>query len=425
MRRAAILLLLLLAMQLILPLGVGERSTSLLTFGFLILAAHTVGEVAAAWRLPKIVGYLAAGILFGPSLLGTVSAAAVAELAPVSRLAIALIAFLAGAELQWGEVKERGVAIVKIMGAELLLCFAAVFTLLLAARGAVPFLRDAPPAQAAAFAVLFAAVAIIHSPAVTMALLSETGARGPVARTSLGVVLLSDVAVIILFSGALAVARTIAPPPGDAGGSSGWLVLWEIGGSVIVGAALGALVALYLRFVRRELLLFAILVTLAGAELTRLLHVETLLTLLTAGFVSENGSRYGTELRHAVERAAAPVFVVFFALAGASMGLREVIELWPIVLPIVAVRALAIWLGSRLGARWAGVGDVERRYVWTALISQAGVAIGLATIVAGVYPQVGAQMRTLFLAVMTINQLAGPILNRWGLNRAGEVQQGE
>ena len=425
MRRAAILLLLLFAMRLILPLGVGARSTSLLTFGFLILAAYTVGEIAVGVRLPKIVGYLGAGIIFGPSALGTVSTQAVAELAPVSRVAIALIAFLAGAELQWAEVRQRGVSILKIMGAELLLCLVAVTALLLAMRGAVPFLRGAPPAQMLALALLFAAVAIIHSPAVTMALLSETGARGPVARTSLGVVLLSDVAVILLFSGALAVARAVAPPPGGEGGASLWLTLWEIGGSVIVGGALGALVALYLRFVRRELLLFAILVTLAGAEIAHLLHVETLLTLLVAGFVSENGSRYGTELRHAMERASAPVFVVFFALAGASMGLREVVTLWPVVLPIVAVRALAIWFGTRLGARWAGVGDAERQYVWTGLIAQAGVAIGLATIVAGVYPEVGAQMRTLFLAVMTINQLAGPILNRWGLNKAGEVQQGD
>src|SRR5215213_4373927 len=139
MRRAAILLLLLFAMQLILPLGVGARSTSLLTFGFLILAAHTVGEIAAAARLPKIVGYLGAGIVFGPSALGTVSTQAVAELAPVSRIAIALIAFLAGAELQWEEVRQRGVSIVKVMGAELMLGLVAIFTLLVAMRGAVPF----------------------------------------------------------------------------------------------------------------------------------------------------------------------------------------------------------------------------------------------------------------------------------------------
>src|SRR5688572_7638527 len=108
MRRAVILVLLLFGMQLVLPLGVApEDAPSLLTFGFLILAAYTVGEIAKAVRLPKIVGYLVAGVLFGPDVLDVVTSASAVELAPVSELAIALIAFLAGAELKWDDVRRR------------------------------------------------------------------------------------------------------------------------------------------------------------------------------------------------------------------------------------------------------------------------------------------------------------------------------
>jgi Kef-type K+ transport system membrane component KefB len=194
---------------------------------------------------------------------------------------------------------------------------------------------------------------------------------------------------------------------------------------VVVGAALGGAVALYLRFVQRELLMFAILIAFFGAEIARLAHVETLLTLLVAGFVTENATRQGEALRHAMERSAAPVFVVFFALAGAAMALGEVATLWPIVLPIAIVRALALWGGSALGARWAGAGDAERHYVWMGLVSQAGVAIGLASVVAEAYPERGAQMRTLFLAVLTLNQTLGPILFRYALMKSGELQGSE
>ena len=138
MRRAAILAMLLLGMQLIAPLGVPAdqgRGRALLTFGFLILAAYTIGELAARLRTPKIVGYLLAGVLVGPSVLDLVTAGVIRDLAPVSRLAIALIAFLAGAELDWGELRTRGVAILKIMGAELGLSFAGIFVLLYALRG--------------------------------------------------------------------------------------------------------------------------------------------------------------------------------------------------------------------------------------------------------------------------------------------------
>ena len=422
MRRAMILALLLLAMALIKPLGEPGRAETLLSFGFMILAAYTVGEVASAFRLPKIVGYLVAGILFGPSLLGIVSKLATMQLASVSQLAIALIAFLAGAELEWAEVRRRGVTILKILGCELGICFLALVALLLALRPWVPFLEGTGTAAAVALAVLFASVAIVHSPAVTMALLTETRAKGDVARTTLGVVLVADVAVILLFTGALAMARALAPSAAGAGETSFLIVAWEILGSIVVGAALGGIVALYLKFVQRELFLFALVATMFGAELARLMHVETLLTLLVAGFVAENATDHeGKELRHAMERAAAPVFVVFFALAGAKLGLDEIATMLPIAIPVVIVRILAIRAGTILGARWARLPRAQGRLISMGLVSQAGVAIGLSAVIAEAYPQRGAAIAALFLAVIAINETLGPIFFRNALVQAGEV----
>jgi Kef-type K+ transport system membrane component KefB len=425
-QRAIVLGLLYLCVRLVHPLGAGGHgSEALLTFGFLILAAYTSGELADAARLPRIVGYLLAGVVFGPSALGVVSAEATAQLAPVGSLAIALIAFLAGAELRWAEVRERGRAITRILTAELLLTFAALAGTLLLLRERVPFLAGEPMATVVGFSVLFAAIAVVHSPAVTMALLAETRARGPVARTTLGVVLVSDVVVIVLFSGAVALARTLVPPTGeDVVAVSLGSVIWELGGALLVGALLGGAVALYLRLVKRHLVLFVVLVAFFGAEVAKLAHVEALLTLLVAGFVTENVSRPadGAALRHAVERSGAPVFVVFFALAGAAMALGDVMTVWPLVIPLVLVRAAGIWVGSRAGARWARVPVETGRHVWMGLISQAGVAIGLATVIAEVYPVRGALLRTLFLATLAVNQTVGPILFRLALVRSGEIE---
>ena len=425
MQRLIVLGLLYGGVQLVHPLGAGlHGSDALLTFGFLILAAYTSGELAESARLPRIVGYLLAGVLFGPSVLGTVSVEATAQLAPVGSLAIALIAFLAGAELRWGEVRERGRAITRILTAELGLTFVALASLLVLMREYVPFLAGEPLPTVLGFGILFAAIAVVHSPAVTMALLTETRARGPVARTTLGVVLVSDVVVIVMFSGALALARTLVPPTGeDVVAVSMAGVAWELGGALLVGAVLGGAVALYLRVVRLHLVLFVVLVAFFGAEVARLAHVETLLTLLMAGFVTENVSRPadGVALRHAVERSGAPVFVVFFALAGAAMRLEDVLRVWPLVIPLVLVRAGGIWAGVRVGARWARLAPETGRHIWMGLISQAGVAIGLATVITEVYPVRGALLRTLFLATLAVNQTVGPILFRLALGRSGEI----
>ena len=415
-------------MHLISPLATGDGEAPrewLLTFGFLILAAYTVGEIVKGLGLPRIVGYLVAGILFGPSALGTVSEEAIYQLSPLNGLAIAIIAFLAGAELDWSELKQRGPTILKVMGSELGAAFICIFGVLFGLRTWIPFLADAPVVEAASFSALFASVAVIHSPAVTLALLTETGARGPVARTTLGVVLVADVAVLLLFTGVLAVTRAIAPPGGASHGTSLGVLAWEIGGSIFVGAILGGAVALFMRKVRVELLMFSLIVAFLGAEIARLAHVEMLLTLVVAGFVTENAlGKQGAELRHAMERAAAPIFVVFFALSGTHIDLKAVAALWAVVIPVFLARAFGIWGGTHLGVRWAGMNPQEGRLVWMGLVSQAGVAIGLASVVAQVYPQRGAQLYTLFLAMIAINETLGPILFRRALERAGEIHVG-
>ena len=427
MRRALILLLLWGGIQLLRPLDAGEHgatSETLLVFGFLILAAYTIGEIAKLLHLPKITGYLAAGFLFGPAVIGVVSTEVTRDLEPVTRLAVALIAFLAGAELRWKELKERARAIFTILASELPLSFLLIAGTLVALHGAVPFLANTTLVERVSLAALFAAVAIVHSPAVTMAILAETRAGGPVARTTLGVVLVADVVVVILFSGALALARAFVAVPGATTAGGSLMLAWEIGGAIIVGALLGGAVALYLRFVQRELVLFAVLVAFFGAEVARLAHVETLLTLLVAGFVTESFSKEeGRELLHAMERSAAPVLVVFFALAGATLHVEALAELWPVALAVVAARALAIFAGTRFAARRAGAPAVVRQYAWLGLLSQAGVAIGLATVVQSAFPERGRDIGTLLLAVITINEVVGQIMFRVALSRAGELRE--
>ncbi|HEU4989103.1 MAG TPA: cation:proton antiporter [Gemmatimonadaceae bacterium] len=421
MRRVVVLVFLLAGMQLILPLGVpGHGSELLLTFGFLIIAAYSAGELAAAAGLPRIIGYLFSGVLFGPHVMGVAPAPVVHDLEPVSQLAIALIAFLAGAELRWPEVRARGRAILTITLSELLVDFVLLSALMAVIGSRLPFLQG-DVRSTIAFGALFAAICIVHSPAVTLALLNETRAGGPVARTTLGVVLVSDVVVVLLFSAVLAVTRAAIPPQGAPGLGIGGTI-WEILGAVVVGGLLGLAVAAYLRVASRELFLFAIVVAFIGVVIAGLTHVETLLTLLTAGFVTENVSHpeQGEAFRRAMERSAAPVFVVFFALAGAEIAVADLTRLWIFVVPIVLVRVAGIWLGTRVGARLASV-PREGRLVWMGLVSQSGVAIGLAAVLAQAYPDRGDAVRTVFLAVVALNELVGPILFRAALGRAGEL----
>lgn len=421
MRRLAILLLLLAAMQFVLPLRESADGTrALMTFGFLILAAVTVGELAKAVSIPKIVGYLGAGLVFGPHVAGVFNRQAVADLSGISTLAIALIAFLAGAELQWDEVRRRWRVIAAMLGGEMLGSLLAITVTLLALRSYVPPLAGPFP-EALVLSLLVASILVVHSPAVTMAMLSETGAKGEMARTTLGIVLVADIVVVLLFSGTLSLARAVLADTAGGGPTLG-LLAWEILGGILIGAVLGGLVSLYLHWQTGELFIFAIAVALFGVELAKAAHVETLLMLLTAGFVMENMSRgRGELLRHAMARSAAPVFVVFFALAGAKIVPQDVFALAFVAVPVVLARMFGIARGTRLGAKWAGASPEVRDHAWKGLISQAGVAIGLTTLLAQALPGIGQSLQALILAVIAINETMGPIFFRRGIVAAGEM----
>jgi Kef-type K+ transport system membrane component KefB len=254
-----------------------------------------------------------------------------------------------------------------------------------------------------------------------MALLAETGARGPVSRTTLGIVLVSDIVVVLVFSMALAFARSVAEPSPDAVAASLTGLLWEIGGSPVVGVLLGLGISLYLRYVGQELMLFAVVAVFLGLELTQALHVETHLTLLVAGIVVENTSVEGDRLRASMARSAAPLFVVFFALSGARIDVAAVASAIPVVLTLALLRAGSIAVGTHVGGRWAGAAPEETRLVWMGLVSQAGVAIGLTAVLAEAYPVRGLPLASLLLAIIAVNELVGPVLFRRALVRSGEA----
>ena len=422
MRRGLILLLLLGSMQLILPLGRDvPGSGALLTLGFLILAAYTVGEITGSMGFPKLLGYLIAGMLFGPFGLGTVTSGAVVKLMPINQIAVALIAFVAGAELKWADVKRDGPAYARILGVEMPLTFVVVAAGVYLLRDYIPVLQRSGVTEVIVFAMLVAAIAIAHSPAATLGLIKETGARGPVTHHTLGVVLLSDLVLILFFTLVVAAARGLMPPVGTEMPPRLAFVLWEIAGALVVGAILGAATTLYVRFIKRELLVFSVMVALLGVEIARVAHVELLLTLLTAGFVTANVSRTGEEMIHAVERAAAPIFVVFFALSGAAINIPEVLSIIGVVVPLVLLRILSIWAGTTLAARRTTFEPHVANRMWMGLVAQMGVAIGLASVIGGVYPRIGPSVQTIALAVIAINQLIGPVFFKRALNLSEEL----
>jgi len=286
-----------------------------------------------------------------------------------------------------------------------------------------------PPLEWAAFlavAALFAVMMMANSPMVVLALLSEGHSRGPLAKTTLSVVLVADVIVIFLFTVAMSGVSVAMGTAGAAHSGGMFLGLSrEIGGSILAGAILGAVLTLYVRYVKRELVLFAVVVVFASAAAADALHFELLLSLVVAGFLFENVAPVRAEpLLKALQFTATPVFVVFFALTAAELALGSFASLWPVVLILVLVRGGAVWGANRLGSRVGGAEEVVERSAWTGLIPQAGVTLGFASIVAQDFPAIGMGLQALTVGVVALNTTVGPVLFRQALDRGGELEEG-
>jgi Kef-type K+ transport system membrane component KefB len=396
-------------------------STVVLPLGFALIAAYLLGRVAERIRLPRLSGYLLFGLLCGPFLLNLITATMARDLQVVNGFALALIALVAGLELNIARLRPhlRGVL---ILGGATMIGTLVILTLLLwAAWPWLPFGEVGGPLPRLAAALVTAALVASFSPTVTIAVIAETRSRGRLTELTMAIVVMADLLLILLFALALQFARwTMAAAPADV--AMNVQLSWEILGSLAFGGIVGAMFAAYLRVVGREMTLALLGVCALLAIVAPLLHFELILAALGAGLVVENvAPPEGDELKVAIERGALPVLVAFFATAGASLQLDVLAVIGWTALLLAVVRLGLIRGLAELAVRGASLADTPARFVWMGLISQAGVTLGLATIVAAEFPAWGAQVRTLIVALTGLHVLTGPILLKAALPRAGEI----
>jgi Kef-type K+ transport system membrane component KefB len=392
----------------------------LAAIGFFLLAGTLASSLLEILRLPHLTGYLLAGIVAGPYVLHAVNHQTVADLGLVNSLALSLIALAGGAELRLESVRRgfRSLATATaVQNGLTLLVLPATFFL---ARDLVPFTRGMSLSAVFAVAMLWGVVAITRSPSAVMGILTQARPAGRLTDFTVGFVMTSDVVVVVL----LALVTTLVRPLLEPGATLSLSAFAELGhellGSVAIGTTLGLLLVAYLRFVGRQVLLVLLVIGLVVVEVITYLRFEWLLTFLTAGFVVQNFSRQGERLLHSIEATGEVVYVIFFATAGAHLDLPLLGKLWPAALLFFAVRAATTFAGAQLSGKLAGDPPALRRWGWAGLVSQAGLALGIAAKMADQFPSFGAQFGALAVAAVALNEMVGPVLFKLALDRSGE-----
>lgn len=401
--------------------GGGAAGTAM-ACGYLLLSAFLMGSVFKSLRLPRLTGYLVTGILVGPQVLNLVSDPMVLNLQIFNGVATALIALTAGVELDLDAMKPLLKSIswlssVAVCGTIILISMA-VFLL----RSKLPFLDHLSTLQVVAISAVLGVTMVAQSPAVVVALQSEMAADGPLTRTVLGVVVISDLLVIVLFAIVSSLAKSLLGSETDALHTAGALA-WEVLGSVAIGASVGVIIATYLKFVKGRSALFVLAAAFLVAEVGQRIDLDPLLLALSAGIFIRNATGYGARLQEEIETSSLPVYVIFFAVTGATVHIKELLVVGVPAILLVFTRAAGFIGLGRVATNLAEAPDVVKKYIGLGLMPQAGLALALALLFVKTFPKIGAEASALVFGGVAINEMIAPVLYRFALVRTGEAGQ--
>jgi len=402
-----------------------------LSMGLLVMGGFLAGELAASIALPRVTAYLFFGIAVGPSLAAwlpkgfptLVPQVELNYLEFVQALAVSLIGLIAGSELKIPFLRTAGTRICKMLAFESAGVALFVCVLFIAVAGAVPLLSERAPAERWFLIAVLTALISASSPAVVVAILRETKASGPFAQTGLAMVVLKDLVLVVIISALLAAWTSIQSQSGGWNAALG--ISWHLAGSLLVGLIFALVLGVIAKRTRFRLDMVMVIAGFAIALSGRLLNIAPLLAGITAGFaltnLSPNTSR---RLFSSIDNVLPTTYVIFFATTGAKISLDSLMIIWPLALGVCAVRFVGCWSGLRIGCRVARASDLERQWLWTAMVSQAGVSIALASEIHRVFAQQewATQLQSFMLATIVINEVFGPPLMRLGVMRSGEAR---
>ena len=408
--------------------------------GFLVIAlsANHISKFFAKIKFPLITGLLLAGIIAGPFVFDLIPSENSKNLTFLNEISLAFIAFAAGSELYLKEIRGQFKSIIWNTLGQLVVTFLLGTTGVLLMSEFIPFMQDMSFSSRLGVAMLMATIFVARSPSSAIAVINELRAKGPFTQTAIGVTVVTDVLVIILFAVCFALSKTLLSGDSFSLLALG-ILLVELFVSFGLGWVLGRFIMWFFRFKMNKNLKVTILIALGYGVylfanwlgdftaqshiLGHKFYVEPLLICILGSYFVTNYSTSRPEFIEILHETGPIIYVVFFTLTGSSLALDVLLEVFLVAVVFFGVRLLGMIGGGYLGGTIAGDSWKFRHLNWMPYITQAGVGLGLATIIKHAFPEFGVQFETIIIGVIVINQVVGPPLLKYALYKVEETHE--
>lgn len=387
-----------------------DRADPLALFSLLLVSGLIVGELLhQRLKLPRIVGYVLAGTLFGPPVLGWITVESLTLARPLADIALGLLLLEIGRRLDLGWLR-RNPSLLRTAAAEAALSFVAIFAYAALLAGLSP-----------AWAGAAAAITMASAPAVVLLTAEETRAQGQVALRTVLLTSLNCASSFVVFAVVLGLIH------GEH--SQDWLnavahPLWVLFGALGVGSGAAALCLLIARHLPKGSLaqmLVLVAVALLAVGTARMIAVPVFLSLFVMGAAIAHLDRGNTLAYTVLPQGHWLLAIVLFVIAGASLPWREFTLITGAqAIGLLAVRAVA----KVVGVLYVGASDLrpsKRLLVGLGIQPLSATAVFMTMELAALYPEVGRAALALPLFAAALMEFAGPILCKVAFVKAGEA----
>lgn len=401
----------------------------ILEIGLVIITSLVIAKVLGSRGIPKVLGFIMSGIVLQfISMSGFPSHPPDIMVYIITNTSLGFIGYSIGAHLDFRKLKDESWRLIIILLGESLGAFTLVFLAILI------FFQDLP------LALLLGSIAIATAPASTAEVLGEYKARGPLSQIILFIIAFDDILAILFFN----IALNISTLSFMADSTFNFIdilldVSFEFLGSIILGVSLALIIRLTPSFEEMrssasesaEYVFPSILICISIAGL---LHFSIILSCIVFGLVLSNLAPCECENNQlcilGVERLSGPLIALFFILVGFEMNFSLIFQSTIVIILLYFFsRALGKMIGSFSTAKIANISDTVTNYLPISLLTQAGVALGLAALA---YSQLlslnipeATKTAEILLDVLAVSvllaEIVGPILVKIAITRAGEV----
>jgi Kef-type K+ transport system membrane component KefB len=383
----------------------------LLYLGLAMIAGLLFTRLTRLVHLPNVTAYLIAGVLIGPGVLNLVNSDAVSSMSLITSTALGFIAFSIGDQFKLSTLRSIGkpallITVLESVGAVILV-------------DCVTMLCGFPKAMC----VTLGALAASTAPAATLMVVRQYKADGPLTKMLLPVVAADDATGLIAYSISINIAIAMVNNEAFSVYSTLLVPLMQIVAALGLGALFGFILGLSHRYFRSHTnrMSIAIALIFLAVALADKWGLSSLLMCMSIGAVYVNIRDDAERVLTSIDDWTYPLFMLFFVISGASLDLGSLPKVGLLGIIYVITRFTGKWIGSYIGACITKQPKVIKENIGFALMPQAGVAIGMATLALHQLPGYGAQVQTVILAATLIYELIGPIATKFALKRAGEI----